>query len=92
MGVIFLIFVILSVLILIWGIINILAAGYNWTIILILGEWYIPPSDFAFGKRFIKDEARARKYCMIYGIILSILGAGSLLALLIFALIWHFEK
>lgn len=73
-------FVILPILLIICGIINILASKYNWTIILIISQWTLTPFDLAFGKKFIKDEYAARRDCMIYGIILAIIGACALLA------------
>jgi len=73
-------FVILPMIFLVWGIINILASKYNWTVILIMSQWTISPFDLAFGKKFIEDERIARNGCMIYGIVLSVIGICVLLA------------
>ena len=71
MGIVILFLIILPAILLIWGILCILAAKYNWTIILIIRERPLIPFDMTlgFGKKFVKDEALSRKLCMIEGII-----------------------
>lgn len=81
-------FVILPALFIIYGIINILASKYNWTIVLIISQWTLTPFDLAFGKKFVKDEETARKDCMIYGTILTIIGICAFLGSIIIYTMW----
>lgn len=67
-------FGILPIILIIWGIINILASKYHWTIILMISQWTITPFDLAFGRKIIKDEQAAKQECLIYGTLLIVVG------------------
>lgn len=73
-------FGILPVILIIWGIINVLASKFHWTIILMISQWTTTPFDLAFGKKIIKDKNTAKQDCLISGICMIVIGIAVLLA------------